>query len=166
MLVIKETNNKQFNNMKGIKVNIEEKTRKLNEFRIECINKSFTWSELKEIFKERGITTDPMTITNILKLFPFETIGHSKIYEMPKTPIHISLLKKAWEERAKYQKENKKKNISVTKEDLIKISDEESALNLLRSKGYQIKKCIGFDVERFAKENPDLYKKYLKYEII
>lgn len=149
------------------RVNIEEKTRALNEFRVEACNKSFTYGELKDAFKERKITNDPMTLSGILKLFPFEKIGNSKIYEVPKNPIHISLMKKIWASRAEYQrKNNEKKKVVVNNTPSVEISDEEKALSLLASKGYQIRKCVGFDLERFAKENPDLYKKYLKYEII
>ena len=147
------------------RVNIEEKTRILNEFRVEASNKSFTYKELKDIFKERKITNDPMTMSGILKLFPFEKIGNNKIYEMPKNPIHISLIKKIWKSRADYQKKNKEKKKVVDNTPSVEIS-EKDALTLLTSKGYQIRKCVGFDLERFAKENPDLYKKYLKYEII
>ena len=146
------------------RVNIEEKTRALNEFRVEASNKSFTYGELKDIFKERNITNDPMTLSGILRLFPFEKIGKNKIYEVPKNPIHVSLVKKIWASRAEYQKKNKKKN-AVNAIPSIEIS-EESALAVLAAKGYQIRKCVGFDLERFSKENPILYKKYLKYEII
>ena len=146
------------------RVNIQEKTRALNEFRIEASNKSFTYGELKDIFKERNITNDPMTMSGILRLFPFEKIGKNKIYEVPKNPIHISLIKKIWASRAEYQrrKNNEKKKVVIPS---VEIS-EEDALNFLSSKGYQIRKCIGFDLERFQKENPELYRKYLKYEII
>lgn len=147
------------------RVNIEEKTRALNEFRVEASNKSFTYGELKNIFKERNITNDPMTMSGILKLFPFEKIGKNKIYKVPKNPIHISLVKKIWVSRAEYQKEYNKKKKAVNAIPSIEIS-EESALAVLAAKGYQIRKCVGFDLERFAKENPILYKKYLKYEII
>lgn len=147
------------------RVNIEEKTRALNEFRVEASNKSFTYGELKGIFKERNITNDPMTLSGILRLFPFEKIGNSKIYEMPKTPIHISLLKKIWASRAEYQKKNNEKKKAINAVHSVEIS-EEAALAVLATKGYQIRKCVGFDLERFSKENPVLYKKYLKYEII
>lgn len=147
------------------RVNIEEKTRALNEFRVEASNKSFTYGELKDIFKERNITNDPMTLSGILRLFPFEKIGKNKIYEVPKNPIHISLVKKIWASRAEYQKKNNEKKKVVNTIHSVEIS-EEAALAVLATKGYQIRKCIGFDLERFSKENPDLYKKYLKYEII
>ena len=152
-----------------MRVNIEEKTRALNEFRVEASNKSFTYGELKDIFKEKNITNDPMTLSGILRLFPFEKIGKNKIYEVPKNPIHVSLVKKIWASRADYQKKNKEKNKEkekvVDNTPSIEIS-EESALAVLAAKGYQIRKCVGFDLERFSKENPILYKKYLKYEII
>lgn len=141
------------------KVNVEEKTRKLNEFRINSSNKTFTGAELKEALKEI-ISKNESLVNLFIKLFPFEAIGCSKIYEMPKLPIHINVVagiyKNYNDSRNAYN--NMRKNTNELTED--------SALKLLQSKGYQIRRIKGFDLDRFAKENPALYKKYLVYEIL
>lgn len=45
-------------------------------------------------------------------------------------------------------------------------ADESKALAILKTMGYQIKKCIGFDEKKFSKDHPELYKQYLIYEQI
>jgi Holliday junction resolvasome RuvABC DNA-binding subunit len=135
--------------------------RKLNEFRMANLNKSFTGAELNEALVALGFKSyDASRIAQ--KCFPFEYMGKNRLYEVPKEPIHKSILisinNKATESVKKCQAFHKAKvQMELT---------EEAALAALQAKGYQIRKCVGFDLERFAKENPVLYKKYLKYEII
>ena len=151
-----------------MKVNIEEKTRLLNEFRINSGTKTFTYGELR---KSLGnvLSKNNVIIAEAIKLFPYEVIGKSRIYEMPKEPIHKSFVKAFYNRQASVQKayyeRNMSQKIKPQKVENTK-SLEEKALELLSSKGYQIRKCVGFDLERFSKENPEMYKKYLKYEII
>ena len=45
-------------------------------------------------------------------------------------------------------------------------ADETKALTILKTMGYQIKKCVGFDEKKFSKDHPELYKQYLIYEQI
>lgn len=146
------------------KVNIEEKARKLNEFRISVGNKVFTSTELKDALKGI-ISKNESLIYKFLKLFPCETMGAIKMYEMPKTPIHKSVIENIYKEQNKYVNGYNKRTREIKREKKDELS-EEVALALLSSKGYQIRRVIGFDMERFQKENPALYKKYLKYEII
>ena len=58
------------------------------------------------------------------------------------------------------------KNTTPDRDPFMTLSPEEKAIATLQAAGYQIRKIVGFDMERFQKENPVLYKKYLKYEII
>ena len=89
-------------------------------------------------------------------------MGSTRLYEVPKEPIHKSMLNGLYENfRNKRNKYNSSK-----KGEIISQNSEEAALALLSARGYQIRKCIGFDLERFQKENPILYKKYLKYETV
>jgi hypothetical protein len=150
--------NKQ-NNMRVL--NIEEKTKNLNEFRLQNANKSFTYSELKEKLGQ-VLSKNNLVLASALKIFPFDMIGKSRLYSMPKEPIHISFVKAIYNKQSKMMKEYRSKTNEPNKE----VQSEESALKLLQSKGYQIRRVIGFDMERFQKENPALYKKYLRYEII
>jgi hypothetical protein len=146
------------------KVNIEQKTQALNEFRLSNKNKSFTYSEIREKLGEI-LSKNNVVITAAIKAFPYEVIGRNRLYSMPNDPIHWTFVKNAYKEQTNVQKKynSKAKEESLKKENE---SEEEKALKILASKGYQIRKCVGFDLERFAKENPVLYKKYLKYEII
>ena len=43
---------------------------------------------------------------------------------------------------------------------------EEDCVEYLLGQGYKLQKCVGFDEERFRKEHPDIYQRYLKYEVI
>ena len=143
------------------KVNIEEKTRQLNEFRMANLHKSFSGRELQDYLYNLGISR---TIASALmsKCFPYEKMGSTRLYEVPKEPIHKSMLNGLYENfRNKRNKYNSSK-----KGEIISQNSEEAALALLSARGYQIRKCVGFDLERFQKEQPILYRKYLKYETV
>ena len=137
------------------RVNIEEKTRLLNEFRMANVSKTFTRDELITQLKSLGIATQVIGIM-IPKFFPSEKLGNSKLYGIPREPIHKSLVTACYKQANDYKR---KKPISP-------VTSEESAIATLQAAGYQVRKCIGFDVERFERENPVLYKKYLKYETL
>lgn len=137
------------------RVNIEEKTRLLNEFRMANVSKTFTRDELIPQLKSLGISTQVIGIM-IPKFFPSEKLGNSKLYGIPKEPIHKSLVAACYKQANDYKR---KKEVKPS-------FNESEAISNLRAAGYQIRKCIGFDVERFERENPVLYKKYLKYETL
>jgi hypothetical protein len=140
------------------KANLEELTQKLNEFRIKNIGKAFTSGELLEKLSEIGFNKS--YAWGVMVHFPHEKVGSSNLYSMTKEPIHINVVKSVFERYRNYRKNPEKNNTKKNK------FSEEEALNFLSSKGYQIRRVVGFDMERFQKENPALYKKYLKYEII
>ena len=130
------------------KVNIEEKTRQLNEFRMANLHKSFSGRELQDYLYNLGISR---TIASALmsKCFPYEKMGSTRLYEVPKEPIHKSMLNGLYENfRNKRNKYNSSK-----KGEIISQNSEEEALALLSARGYQIRKCIGFDLERFQKDS-------------
>lgn len=143
------------------KVNIEEKTKALNEFRLKNQTKSFTYGELREKLGE-VLSKNNIIINAAVKAFPYEMIGKSRLYSMPKDPIHWVFVNNAYKKQTKTHKDYAEKK-EVSKEEEL---NEEQALKILTKRGYQIRKCVGFDLERFSKENPVLFKKYLKYEII
>lgn len=143
------------------RVNIQEKSQILNEFISKNSNKTFTSGELMDALKELGFNKNVAGII-ARSAFTYEKAGTSTLYETPKKPIYIGLIESAYKKANNYQKVCRKSKNLQEEETL----SEEKALALLSTKGYQIRKCIGFDLDRFAKENPDLYKKYLKYEII
>ena len=141
------------------KINFEEKTKAFNKLNEQSANKKFTRNELIRELKSLGFNS--LVIGAMIpSLFNYVVRGNSRIYSFPKGPISEEKIKACYARCNNY-----KHNIPIKNNSKLP-SDEEKALNLLTSKGYQIRKCIGFDLERFAKENPELYKKYLKYEII
>ena len=143
------------------KVNFEEQTRKINEFIQKNQGKSFTGSEIEETLHKLGFNKN-IAYKIARSAFPFEKMGISTLYEVPKKPIYIELIKNLY----KSVSDSQRKRAQSKKVEVKEQNAEEAALAFLSSKGYQIRKCIGFDLERFAKENPVLYKKYLKYEIV
>lgn len=143
------------------KIDTIELTRKINEFRMAHPNKSFTREELREELFKLGFNSQTEGAI-VPKFFPYEKIGTNRIYNMPKEPIHKSAIEAVYESFRRTR--NKSRN--QKKEEVNSKNNEEAALALLASKGYQIRKCIGFDLEKFQKEQPILYRKYLKYETV
>lgn len=143
------------------KVNVIELTQRLNEFRMAHPNKSFTREELQEELQKLGFNTQARGAI-IPKFFPHEKIGSNKIYSMPKEPIYKSAIEGIYQ----IFRNSKNKSRQSKKIEIISENSEEAALALLSARGYQIRKCVGFDLEKFQKEQPVLYRKYLKYETV
>ena len=75
------------------KVNVKELTQRLNEFisKKENESRTFTGAELHEALVNLGFSNGICyKISN--KFFPYEQVGKSRLYEMPKTPIYIGLI--------------------------------------------------------------------------
>lgn len=142
------------------KINVEELIQSLNKLRIDSQGKSYTNEEIIETLKAIGL--NKVVCGYLISTFPYEKIGPQKLYSFPKEPIHKSVL------HGIYNKLNKSsmKSYNKTKKTLMENTSEEVALELLQAKGYQIRKLVGFDMEKFQKENPTLYKKYLIYETV
>lgn len=143
------------------RINIEEQTRKINEFISKNKGKVITGSsDLVTELHKMGFNKN--VAYKIISGFEKEKMGTTTLYSIPSEPIYIKRLEGYYKSVNKEAYDRK----NVKKAKVENQSNEEAALALLASKGYQIRKCVGFDLERFAKENPVLYKKYLKYEII
>lgn len=127
----------------------------LNKFRMEHQSKTYTREELLSALCGLGFNKGIAGMI-ISKFVPSEKMGTSKLYSFGKEPIHKSQIEAIYRKFASYG--TPKKSVPV--------SDEESLINKMKEMGYQVRKVIGFDMERFKAENPVLYKKYLKYEII
>lgn len=143
-----------------MKKNYMALTESLNKFRMEHQSKTFTREELIEALVKLGFNKGTAG-TIISKFVPNEQMGSSKLYSFGKDPIHKSQVEAVYKKFADYNM----KSVSKKKE-TVSNNSEESAIATLQAAGYQIRKIVGFDMERFQKENPVLYKKYLKYEII
>ena len=143
------------------RVNIEEKSRILNEFTQKNQNRSFTRQELLTELKNLGFNTNVIGVM-IPKLFEFEEIvGNSRLYTCPKNPIYKGLIKNCYDKCNSYNT-NKTAKKTITLVEL----NEESAIAFLKKLGYCIKKPIGFNEEEFARMNPELYKKFTKFEVV
>ena len=140
--------------------NYEELTGALNKFRMEHLSKTFSREELITALREIGFNNN--TAQSVLSFIPSEKIGTSKLYTFSKDPIHKNLVEGIYRNDAKLRKKSAQK----LKEQKSENNSEEKAIAILQAAGYQIRKIIGFDMEKFQKENPILYKKYLKYEIL
>ena len=140
--------------------NYEELTGALNKFRMEHLSKTFSREELVSALREIGFNNN--TAQSILSFIPSERIGTSKLYTFSKDPIHKNQVEGVYRNEAKLRKKSTQK----LKEQRVENNSEEKAIATLQAAGYQIRRIVGFDMERFQKENPILYKKYLKYEII
>lgn len=140
-------------------LNYRELTGSLNKFRMEHQSKTYTREEL--VFELQKIGFAPAMAQKVMtKFIPSERIGKKKLYSFGNEPIHTSQIE------ALYQSVNNKKYRVMKEKIAINASSEEKAIATLQAAGYQVRKVVGFDMERFQKENPVLYKKYLKYEIV
>ena len=101
------------------KVNIEQKTQALNEFRLSNKNKSFTYSEIREKLGEI-LSKNNVVITAAIKAFPYEVIGRNRLYNMPNSPIHWTFVKNIYKEQTNVQK----KYNSKAKEESLKEENE------------------------------------------
>ena len=140
--------------------NYEALTGSLNKFRMEHQSKTFTREELVEALCGLGFNKGVAGMV-IAKFVPSEKMGTSKLYSFGREPIHKSQIEAIYRKFASYgtTTATPKPNLSI-------VSDEESLINKMKEMGYQIRKIVGFDMERFKAENPVLYKKYLKYEVV
>lgn len=140
---------------------VEELTKILNEFRTSHLNKTFTSSELVKELMSVGFGKN-VAYYVIKKSFPFEKMGSTVLYTCPKEPVLKGIVVGAIQK----QRDNANMYHRRKKEGVKNELSEQEALKVLAGKGYQIHRCVGFDVDRFKKENPELYNKYLKYELI
>ena len=143
-------------------INIEEMTAKLNEFVQGHPNKTYTGAELNEALRKLGFNKT-VAFRIALNAFPFEKFGVSTLYSTPKKPIYKGLVENAYKYVSSYQRKRKQKiqNPGTNPE-----AAEKDALKLLSSKGYQIRKCVGLDIEKLRMKYPEVYKACLKYEIV
>lgn len=156
------------------KKNYDELTKKLNEFRMANLKKSYTSEELHAALKELGFVR---TISSILaqKCFPFETINGKRLYGVPKDPIHKNIIINAYAHVNNYNRKIrnqpliKEKNVLTGVDMFREKMDEQKvreAIALLSSKGYRIQKPLGLDTKQLLVDHPELAKKYMRYDTI
>jgi hypothetical protein len=144
------------------KVNIKTKTESFNRTRLENKNKSFTYAELTALLKGAGIPLDITTLIIKHHFIDKEEVDGKMLYSFQANSLHMDSMQAFYDEKNRKKKAWNDSKKSPVKEALT----ERAALALLQSKGYRIKRIIGFDLERFMKEQPEMYHKYAKYEYI
>lgn len=138
------------------KVDKKAMTAKLNQFRVDNLGKSFTRQEMENYLKQMGFNQGVIRL--LLPKLPFELIGQAKLFNMDSNPIHMSVIDGCYKKCASYTH----KTVAKKQEQC----SEEQALQTLIKAGYKIQREIGFDMDRFKKEQPVMYRRYLKYETI
>ena len=136
-------------------MNIAELTKKVNEFRKEHIGKQYSSKELYNELYKLGFNLH--ISKRVAALFPAQKLGTSKYYEMTDEPIHQSKISALYEASKKAYTKNRNKKEELT---------ENSAVEFLIGLGYRVKKITGFDMEKFMKEQPEMYRRYCKYEYV
>ena len=136
-------------------MNITELTKKVNEFRKEHIGKQYSSKELYNELYKLGFNLH--ISKRVAALFPAQKLGTSKYYEMTDEPIHQSKISALYEASKKAYTKNRNKKEELT---------ENSAVEFLIGLGYRVKKITGFDMEKFMKEQPEMYRRYCKYEYV
>lgn len=136
-------------------MNITELTKKVNEFRKEHIGKQYSSKELYNELYKLGFNLH--ISKRVAALFPAQKLGTSKYYEMTDEPIHQSKISALYEASRKAYTKNRNKKEELT---------ENSAVEFLIGLGYRVKKITGFDMEKFMKEQPEMYRRYCKYEYV
>ena len=141
-----------------------EYARTFNDLRQKQEGKTFLGKELDALLKKYGFNA--YLISELKKMHQFEMIqsGTSRLYQFkPKISTGYEMMQTCIKLARQRMCEAKKKPAS---KEITQLTPEEEAVKLLKEQGYQLKKCVGFDLERFQKECPQIYQKYLRYECI
>lgn len=147
--------------MKGKRIDVITLTQNFNKFRMEHQSKTYTREEMVKELGKIGMNS-AIAAMFMAKFVPSERVGKGKLYSMPAEPIHKSQIQGVYDAY-----NNGRRSLNLGKKESIKqLTDEEAAMKLLQEKGYQVRKVVGFNLEKFKAENPVLYKKYLKYEVV
>lgn len=138
------------------KVNVEELTRKLNEFRMSNQNRTFTGKELNQkLMEEVGFST---IIASAIaqKYFPYEQVGKGRLYDVPEKPIYKDAI------YAIFDKQNRRsKKQEVGSNDNIKM-DQQKAWDTLVKVGVIKTK---FNINTLKTRYPKIYLECLEYEL-
>jgi len=141
------------------KVNTHELARKFNEFRQNNQGRTFSTQELYTEFANLGFNKN--IAQKMTKFLDSEKIGTSKLFTFKDTPLLEIQIENLYQKARKASLKSYKKLMGVAPE----VMGEKMALQVLQKAGcYRIKKAVGFDVERFREDHPDLYRKYTIYE--
>ena len=160
------------------KVNIEELTAALNSFIQSNKSKTFTRQEIGEKMNELGFN-DQMIRLVIPKVFPYEKLGTSRLYGLPKNPIYKGVIESCYKITRDYSKKYSKNKEKTTIKEKVAVKEKPTtvdafteakeindAIRLLLSKGYKISRPLGLDTKALLTDYPELAQKYMRYDII
>jgi len=150
------------------KINIEELTAALNSFIQSNKDKTFTRKEIGEKMNELGFNPQ---VTGIIvpKLFPYEKMGTSRLYGLPKNPIYKGVIEGCYKTARGYKTSSRKvAKKATTKEvkavdNFAEAKEVNDAIRLLLSKGYKVSRPLGLDVKALLADHPELTQKYMRY---
>ena len=153
------------------KVNVEELTKALNGFIQSNKSKTFTRQELGEKLSEVGF--NPVVAGVIIpKLFPFEKMGTSRLYGLPKEPIYKGVIESCYKTVRGYKTSSRKakkvsaKEVKTPVDNFTEAKEISDAIRLLLSKGYKVSRPLGLDTKQLIADHPELIQKYMRYDII
>lgn len=141
--------------MKGKPINVENLTRSINEFRINSGNRQFERKELLSKLEALGFNKC-IAAYAVAKLYKF---GENPIHKSQISGLYIHYRGTKNDYTAR-QREKKSSCLSAVND------NEKAMIEYLKSKGYKIQKPIGFDEQKFAQMNPELYSRFIKYETL
>ena len=140
------------------RLNAKELTLEFNDLRLKNQGREFTGTQLNEFLHKYGFNDDLIYFMKKQDVFNVSKVSGSatKLYKFKEEPLYHRGMERIINDWRKTTNKKSPKSLS----------EEEVSIQNLKNKGYQIQKLIGFDESRFAKENPELYKKYLVYEFV
>lgn len=152
------------------KINVEELTAALNSFiQSSSKNKTFTRQEIGEKMLELGFN-DQVTRVIIPKIFPYEKLGTSRLYGLPKNPIYKGIIEGCYKTTRDYSKKysKSKKTVKEEKPSIVvdtftEAKEVNDAIRLLLSKGYKVSRPLGLDTKQLLADHPELAQKYMRY---
>lgn len=149
--------------MERRKVNVEEMTKKLNKFRMSNVSKNFTSKELNEALIGLGFSSAAARAL-AQKCFNYEFVGKSRLYEIPKEPIHKVVVNSVYEKLCDYNRKfrsHNKEEINVVPTQKRMTADD--AWQTLIDAGLVKRK---FNLELLKSKYPSIYLECLDYEVI
>lgn len=147
--------------MKGQRIDIQDLSKALNNFRIASEGRQFERKELLLELEKLGFNKC-IAAYAAAKLFDFERVGTAKLYRFKKDPIYKDQILNLY---VHYRKTKNSYNSKKRNQEPSEFS-EEVMINFLKSRGYKIQRPIGFDLQKFSEMNPELYNRFIKYETL
>ena len=140
-------------------VSIHELTKQFNEFRQANQGRTFSTKELYAEFGTMGFNSG--IAQQLTKFLDSEKIGTSKLFTFKDTPLLEVQIENLYRKARKASAKSYKKMMGIGPDTM----SEKMALEVLKKAGYyRVKKAVGFDIDRFRQDHPDLYRKYTIYE--